>query len=411
MVQTLTPRAKKQRTLVLPGATSAEPWELWIPGDTAQCLQTASSPMDVRAGADTTLALPATQVIAIPLWLQETKSAEFRAMIALQLEAQGLRPRGNELIFDWSITAQKENRTLVLVGVLASSLPEDLETASFASFDLSARCWPLPANALVFWMEQDRLIMAMTRGNRLAYFHPLTEGAFTTRVLQEITCILASLQMQDMTERPTEAVIWINQLPVGTKQLGSLLELEVQHESRPKPQLPAEPWHLIPMRVGAATRERRTRRWQIRAVTLLLLLGMALVMALAVRFYLTAREVAQLKQWQVAHADELATVHETSASWRDLQPALDIRAYPLELLLHVSEAVPNQEVHLTLFDLEGDHLLIRAEAKNLTAAFTFFDRLKKSGSLAGYTWEMAQPHLLDNDITQLQVEGTHASAH
>jgi hypothetical protein len=54
-------------------------------------------------------------------------------------------------------------------------------------------------------------------------------------------------------------------------------------------------------------------------------------------------------------------------------------------------------------------VLIKAEAKNLTAAFQFFDALKKNADLPGYAWEMAQPHSLANDITQIQIEGTHAT--
>jgi hypothetical protein len=84
-------------------------------------------------------------------------------------------------------------------------------------------------------------------------------------------------------------------------------------------------------------------------------------------------------------------------------------SYPLEVLLHVAESLPEDQVHLTLFEAEGGHVLIKAEAKNLTAGFQFFDALKKNAKLPGYTWEMAQPHSLANDVTQLQIEGTHAA--
>jgi len=119
--------------------------------------------------------------------------------------------------------------------------------------------------------------------------------------------------------------------------------------------------------------------------------------------------VSQLQQWQTTHAPALQMVHDTQAAWKDLQPAVDVNSYPLEVLLHVSESLPGDQVHLTLFEQEGDHLLLKAEARNLTAAFQFFDQLKKNPHLSGYTWDMAQPHSLANDITQLQIEGTHAT--
>jgi hypothetical protein len=127
------------------------------------------------------------------------------------------------------------------------------------------------------------------------------------------------------------------------------------------------------------------------------------------RLFSTEREIAQLNQWQSTHASSLRMVHGTKAAWHDLQPVVNVDLYPLEILLHVSEALPADQVRMTLFEVDKNHLLIKAEAKNLTAAFSFFDALKKNQRLAGFTWEMAQPHSLANDVTQLQIEGTHAS--
>jgi len=44
------------------------------------------------------------------------------------------------------------------------------------------------------------------------------------------------------------------------------------------------------------------------------------------------------------------------------------------------------------------------------AAFQFLDNLKHDPHFAGYTWDMAQPHLLPNDLAQLQIEGTRATS-
>jgi hypothetical protein len=408
MVRTLTRTSKRQQTLLLPGATGTEPWERWTTGAGAQCLE-ARALGKMGAAREAILALPIAQVIALPLWLPETNPSEFPGMIALQIEAQGLQPRGHEAIYNWSIVAREAKRTLVLAGILASALPEEIETTAFRGFELSARCRPLPGDAIVFWREQDHLVLALTRGNELAYFQSLTEAAFTTRVLQEITCILAALRMQEVVDQPVEAVVWTEQASEDLEKLTPVLGLPPQVDSPPPPQLPAERWQLIPARVGAVTRRRAARRWWLRALLLLALAALAVVAALGARFWVLAREVAELRQWQVAHAGELDQVHQTAAAWKDLRPALDPQSYPLETLLHVSEALPSQEVHLTLFQLEGGHLLIRAEAKNLTAGFAFFDRLKKSAPLSAFAWEMSQPHLLGNDTTQLQIEGTYAA--
>jgi hypothetical protein len=412
MVRTITaPRADKgQRTVLLPGATEAEPWELWTTGADARCLHALQRPAEKSAGRDATLlALPVAQAIALPLWLQETDIQQFRGMIELQIEERGLQPRGHEAIFDWSVVAQEKSRTLVLVAVLAAFLPEELETDAYPVFDLSPRCFALPSDALILWTEQDRLVIAVTRGERLAYFQALSEPRLTARSLQDLVCVVAGLQMQDVIVPPRQAVLWIDLTVTETAQLQSALGLPVRQDARPAPALPRHPWNLTPARVHEAKRQRIASRWQSRAAGLIVLLVVGVVAALGLRLFLTFRAVSQLQQWQANHAAALQGVQDTRAAWHDLASVVDTNAYPLEVLLHVSESLPTDQVHLTLFEQEGGHLLIKAEAKNLTAAFQFFDQLKKNPHLSGYTFDMAQPHSLANDITQIQIEGTYAT--
>jgi hypothetical protein len=396
--------------VLLPGATEAEPWELWTTGADARCLQALRGPEEKSTGRNATvLALPVAQAVALPLWLQETDAQQFRGMIELQIEARGLQPRGHEAIFDWSVVAQEESRTLVLVAVLAALLPEELETDAYPVFELSPRCFALPSDALILWTEQDRLVIAVTRGEQLAYFQALSEPRLTARSLQDLVCVVAALQMQDVIVNPRQAILWTDLTAIENAQLQSALGLSVHQGARPVPALPRHPWNLTPARVHEAKRRRSASRWQSRAVALIVLLVVWVAAALGLHLFLTFRAVSQLQQWQANHAAALQGVQDTRAAWHDLEPVVDTNAYPLEVLLHVSESLPIDQVHLTLFEQEGGHLLIKAEAKNLTAAFQFFDQLKKNPHLAGYTFDMAQPHSLANDITQIQIEGTHAT--
>jgi hypothetical protein len=205
-----------------------------------------------------------------------------------------------------------------------------------------------------------------------------------------------------------QIVLWTELAPAESSQLSIVFRLPVKHDDRPAPSLPGESWNLTPARVGEVKRSRFVRHWWARGATLIVLLLLIVMAALGVRYFLLVREVADLTQWQAAHAQELDMVHDTQAAWQDLQPVVDTNSYPLEVLLHVSESLPADEVHLTVFQAQGAHVLIKAEAKNLTDAFRFLDQLKKNPHLAGYSWEMAQPHSLANDITQLQIEGIHA---
>jgi hypothetical protein len=395
--------------MLLPGATEAEPWELWTTGADARCLKICRHPGRDSAQSDTVLALPVRQVIALPLWLRETDPKQFRSMIELQLEARGLQSRGHDPIFDWSIVVQEETRTLILAAVLAPGLPEELESDAFPVFELSAHCFALPPDALVLGTEHDRLVAAVTRGDRLAHFQALSESRLTSRTLQDITCIVAALQMQNIAGTLKQIVAWTELTPTESQALQAALGAPLRQAARPAPVFPREAWNLTPARVDGAKRRRKARRWRVRAAGLLLVLALGAIVAPGLRLFLASRDVDRLQQWQAAHAESLQTISDTRAAWQDLRPVVDTNAYPLEVLLHVSKSLPTDQVHLTLFEEEGGHLLIKAEAKNLTAAFQFFDQLKKDPNLNAYTFEMAQPHSLANDITQLQIEGTHAT--
>ncbi len=395
--------------MLLPGATEAEPWELWTVGAHARCVASSLRADEAPSHRNTVLALPVAQVIALPLWLQETDEREFRDLIALQLETRALLPRTTEPVFAWSLVQKEPKRTLVLVAVLPASLPEELETDAYTVFDISARCYPMPADALVLWTEKNRLVLAVTRQDRLVHFQALSDARITARAIQTIVCTIGSLRIQGVIDGIRQAVSWAGLSPAESSALETALGVPVRAEDRPAPLLPVEGWNLTPPKVGEVKRRRQARVWKIRTALIALLALIAALAGFGLHLFFTAREVSQLRAWRDAHAAELQTVQDTSSAWQDLQPVVDTNIYPLEVLLHVSDDLPADQVHLTLFEQEGGHLLIKAEAKNLTAGFQFFDRLKKDSRLSSYTWEMAQPQSLANDITQLQIEGTYAA--
>src|SRR5260221_754580 len=190
MVRTVKAKAvrslnKGEHAVLLPGSTGAEPWEVWVIGAQAdaKCVQTCATPRDNPLRRNATLALPVSQAFCLPLWLNETDAKQFAGMIPLQLELRGLQPRGNgPAVFDWTVVAREGTRTLVMVGVLPSSIAAEMQAGDYPAFDLSARYLSFPENSLTLWREQDRLAVAITRGQNLVYYQALEEGRITERV-------------------------------------------------------------------------------------------------------------------------------------------------------------------------------------------------------------------------------------
>jgi hypothetical protein len=404
--------AKGQRALLLPGPREAEPWEVWVFGKgDPEIVQVCQSPLDNRLRKTSTMALPVTRVYCLPLWLNETDSRQFAGMIPLQLELRGLQPRNEAAIFDWTVVAQEATRTLVLVGILPAVLPTEIHAEAYSSFDLSARYFTFAPDSLTLWREQDRLVVAITRGKNLVYFQALPEAEITTRVVQDLNCARITLEMQDILTPLQKVVLWAEVKPEERDALQTAFALPVVQEDAPAPQVPTPPWKLTPAAVGEARRARESQRWIRRLVVILLVVYLAAVAWFVTQYVLVSLKVTELRKWNADNAAALDLVEQGRATWKELTPVVDYKHYPLELLRETQLAIPADQLHLTLFETnDKGHILIKGEAKNVAGAFTFLEKLKADPYFSGYNIDIdGNPRPLPNDLASFQIEGTRAT--
>jgi len=185
--------------------------------------------------------------------------------------------------------------------------------------------------------------------------------------------------------------------------------LPIEQEECPPPVEPKQMWKLTPSVVGEARRARASRKWQLRALAIFFLIYFIVVGVLVTRLVMTSRQVDDLRKWQADNQPALDLIHDGRSEWKELGPVVDTKYYPMELLLESYQAIPLDQLHLTLFEVGNDHLLIKGEAKNVAGAFQFFGKLKGDPYFAGYNLEMANPHPLPNDLASFQIEGARAS--
>jgi hypothetical protein len=231
------------------------------------------------------------------------------------------------------------------------------------------------------------------------------------RVLQDLSCARATLEMHDILTPLRLVVAWMPLKPDELIALKGAFNIQVIEEDGPPPEVPAQPWKLTPNAIGEARRTRESRRWIGRALLGLFLVYLIALAWFAWQYVQVSLKVQDLRKWQDAHSADIDTVMAGRAAWKQLAPVVDYQYYPLEILKRVQAAIPSDQLHLTLFECDDlGKLQIRGEAKNVAGAFLFSEKLQGDPYFARYSLQMGNPRPLPNDLASFQItEGTHAA--
>ena len=98
-------------------------------------------------------------------------------------------------------------------------------------------------------------------------------------------------------------------------------------------------------------------------------------------------------------------IQRTEQRWRELEPAIDLRYYPLVQLNEVTKAMPGSGVLLREFETRGTSIFVRGAAKDVQMAFTLVEDLKKSPELSVYEWNMPKPKVESNSSATFEIQG------
>lgn len=384
-------------------------WEVWTFGKrgVVRRTQTCPEPAAANVPRSSLLALPVRQVFSVPLWLVSGDPSLLADMVFLQLERRGLAGKSREAtVIHHRVIAQRDGQTLVSVVVLPAGIPERLCLRGVENYDLSAHFYPLPPDHWTLWREEDRLVLAVTRGKELIYFQALLDRNVTEAVLQELHCIYLQLEAQGIIEGIAGVTLWGEFAEEEQAGLRDLFGLEVQMQPRPPPRLPEEFWHLMPHTVQSSQVERQKQRKGRKMFALAAVLYALLVGGLASHVGWLWYHAWTVRHSLVSQSALVKTIRETARRWEVLAPAIQPDFYPVEDLLRCARSLPPEGVRFTLFDRRGDKIVITGEAKNAAAVFKYNEDLQRNKDLASYKWEMPPPKLLPNDSSQFRIEGT-----
>lgn len=402
-----------ERLYIVPGE---QQWEVWAGADAASArfVKNVERPTEVEKPEAFALALPAGEVVTLPIWLATTDRSLIPEMVAMQCEKRGVlnRSRG-ESVWDYSPVTQMSNESLLLAQLLPPTLSPEVCVETVEHFDLYSRFVHLPDNALVIWRELGTLTAVLTRNKTVVYSATLGDAQINEGVAARLFCLLSLAQAERWITTSLEVVLRGTFTSEDETALSSVLGLRTRREERPSPWIPATTSKLIPAQVRQALDKRRKR---IQTQRLVVLFASAYLAAIALWggyvgwLALQARTIAARVN---VTAPEVSQLRSTAIRWQELQPAINPDYFPVETLFRCFNSLPKEGLRLTGFVLRDNRIRLSGEStgsNSFRMVNKLLDDLKANPDLKEFSWNMPQPQMRDATC-KFQIEGTRATPH
>jgi hypothetical protein len=364
----------------------------------------------LQAGDEIVFALPVNAILAQRLRLPTSDPTEFGEMVRLQVEKSFPYPP-EEVTSDFEVIERAESDSIISSVAVHNQRLNELaaplinrghiprQVTVYAVQRAVSRA--AEGRALIIYREGEKLVSAISENGKLSLTRTLgTEGAGLQNDLPQLA-LSAELQGID-TSFPT-VLLDEDCLPLRDTiervfaQRPSLMGVEAP-PAQVKLDLTPETWRQ--QRAALARRKEWKKRliWAGGAYAAFLLLFALYVTFL--RF-----QVGYMKNAIKRDAPKVDFIKQTEADWKALAPAIDPHYYPIEIMLHLFESLPNPEVRITVYDQSVKNISVQGEAPSAALAYQFAEKVKKNPGLQGFTFDLGTPRILPNDHAQFRLEG------
>lgn len=391
-------------TLLLPAPDNA--WRVWKP-------RARSSSESVEAPAEAAhlakpllIGLPAAACRTIGLLVPQADEETLEQLIITNLERRGLKldpsPEGKN--YRWHHLGHNGGQAIISVDVLAEPFPEKLAANHASDYTAALRLAELPADQIILLEEQGDLVLAASHRGKLYHSHifaqaPAADDALALEITLARLAIEADLGEGSLTGVSLVGASFESGL---AKRLGDAVGIPVRNvaELAPKAEADTKTWtKLLPVAVRTAQQAAISRakmiRWSI--------LGSGLVVSLIFLSYAylvsLERQAADLAQQADLIREPAEAVRKTSNRWKSYAEALDSQRYPMFLLAEISRLMPGSGIVIRDFEVKGNEIDIRGEARDAQLAFQFIEDFKKNKILSRYKWTNPRPELKGTTAT------------
>ncbi|MFQ3669996.1 MAG: hypothetical protein SNJ84_00905 [Verrucomicrobiia bacterium] len=399
------PSAAKARHLALPGF---ETWERWaLEEGSPPVLQSSGSLAEICAQPIDWLGLPHHEVLLSPLLLKSSDPELFPSVVDLHWERQGLpsltgsKQAGGHL----PLTTTEDQSRLVAFRTAV----DEPETYAHPTIRRTApaawmRAWP--PSRLLLSRELGRTFLLITSPEaRVLYQSPLFGNRPGSASLAQLRAVLQRLSDEGWLDGLTGIDVLIPLTPPELAALHDATGLPVQNASIPPPVLPPEPAAVTLPALSALHQAAQRRALLQKTLLAAGLLFILLLLAAATHAIVLSTHLASEESWLAQHQGEVARLQDIARTWAQVEDAIEPDRFVLEAFYRVTQAMPTGSVRLIRFEAKDGKLVIRGEAQNTQAAFSFLSQLQQSPDLTGYRWTMPGPNIQPNDLALFQIEG------
>lgn len=393
-------------TVLRPGAGG---WELWtFPSKGEPKAELNPAGKTVASAPRLLLALPSRSVIALPLWVAE--EGDPRELAELELSGRHLVKRDSEI--RTIPVASSDGRALVLAIAVGDDSPASEYFPKAEFFDVPARLFAADKADMVVWKEFGDLVYGLYKKGRCVYFSASGESSPGPAFCGMITRTALRLRAEQIIEGLPSTILALGDFsPADCQALGAGLLATVEHiPSVPPPAIPAVCAEIVP----PAARRLREKRTTVKKMALFASLAFTVyflvVAALGGDLLFKTLQLRDLRK----KAAELAPAAEKAKTlvteWKEFEPAVNPQNFALDQLAAVAAELPGDQVRLTQFNLENGRLVLSGEAGDISQAYSFLERVKKSPVLQGYDWTSRQPELAGKNKVRFEMEGARPDA-
>ncbi|MEI6279988.1 MAG: hypothetical protein WCQ16_11505 [Verrucomicrobiae bacterium] len=393
-------------SILFPGA---EGWELWkFPAKSEPKCERAPTEKFLSAAPKLLLALPTRSIMAVPLWV--AAEGDPRELAELELSGRHLVRRDAEVR---TLPVESTGgRSLVLALAVGDDSPAAAYFPKADFFDVPARLIDPGKADVAIWRESGSLCFGFYRGRKCVMFSASGESSPGPAFCGLLTRLALRLRAEDVISGLPASLRLIGDFVEDERaSLAGILRVEVEWISPAPP--PTIPETLASVSPPFARRAGEKYAIWKRLAVLGGIGAAAYCLVLAALAGDLAWKTIQLKKLNAKVAASAPAAEEAKkivSEWKEFQAAVNPQHFALDQLAAVAAELPGEQVRLTQFTLETGRLVLAGEAADISQAYQFLERVKKSPVLQDYDWTPRQPQLAGKNKVRFEMEGARPDA-